>query len=73
MDGSEIIARVLKVATLSIEELAQETGISAGTLYAWQSGRRNPSPENLEKLAATLRRRGGQLERLADELERRGR
>ena len=69
MDGSEIIARVLKAATLSIEELAQQTGISAGTLYAWQSGRRNPSPENLAKLSLALRRRGGKLDRLADELE----
>ncbi len=70
MGGSEVIARVLEAATFSIESLARETGISSATLYSWQSGRRNPSTGSLNKLAIALRRRGGELEKLADELER---
>ena len=69
MTGQEVIRKVLERATLSVEDLARETGISSATLFAWQAGRRNPSPENLAKLAEALRRRGGELARLADELE----
>ena len=69
MTGREIIQRVLSSATMSIDDLAHESSISSATLYSWQAGRRNPSPDNIEKLTAALRARGDALRALADELE----
>ena len=69
MTGKEIIQRVLASATMTIDELARESGISTASLYSWQAGRRNPSSDSLAKLATTLRERSTDLAALADELE----
>lgn len=63
-----LIDRVLDSATLSVQELADATGISPHTLWAWAAGRRNPSRENLKKLASVLDQRSGKLSALAEEL-----
>lgn len=64
-----VITRALDLSTGGLERLAEETGISYNTLWSWRQGRRNPSPENLVKLAVALRHRSGELAALADSLE----
>jgi transcriptional regulator with XRE-family HTH domain len=65
-----MIAKALDVTTGDLRELAAEVGVSYDTLWAWKSGRRNPSPENLARLADALHRRGGELQALAEELRK---
>jgi transcriptional regulator with XRE-family HTH domain len=65
-----MIQRALDATTGGIERLAEEMGVSHNTVWSWKAGRRNPSPENLRKLADVLRKRGDSLTRLADELDR---
>ena len=40
-----------KQAELTQQELAIALGVSLASIEAWENGRRNPSPENLQKLA----------------------
>ena len=49
---------------------AKVEGVSYASLKAWIDGRRNPTPQNLRRLAAVLERRGGELLELADGLRR---
>lgn len=65
-----MVQRILEVAPMSVDGLAEEAGVSRHTLYAWAAGRRNPTPENLESLVAALDRRSGELAQLAEELRR---
>lgn len=62
--------KALEVSAGTVEDLAAEAGVGAHTLWSWASGRRNPSPENLERLAEALERRGGELARLAAKIRR---
>ena len=66
----EMVKRILDAAPLSVDGLADAAGVSRHTLYAWAAGRRNPSPENLQKLADALDARGEDLHGLADELRK---
>ena len=66
---SKIVQEALDASSGTVSALAEEAGASRESLHAWAAGRRNPSPENRQKLAEALRRRGGELARLADELE----
>jgi len=63
-----MITRALDGATASLEEIAEAAGITYDTLYAWKTGRRNPTPENLLRLADAIEGRGGELQELAKEL-----
>jgi transcriptional regulator with XRE-family HTH domain len=65
-----MIDRALDTATVSLQAIADETGVSYDTLWAWKNGRRNPSPENLAALADALERRGGELVKLAEQLRK---
>lgn len=65
-----MIDRALEGATASLEDIAAATGVTYDTLYAWRTGRRKPSPENLAKLADAIERRGGELQVLAEELRK---
>lgn len=65
-----MIEQVLTQTRVTVDELADEAGVSRATLYAWRNGKRNPTPENLAKLADALERRGGELTRLAEQLRR---
>lgn len=60
----------LDATTGSVERLADEIGVGYSTLWSWKCGLRNPSPKNLHKLAAVLRRRSKTADALADELDR---
>lgn len=64
----KMLERVLDGATTSLEELAAEAGISYDTLYAWRSGRRNPTRGSLARLADALDRQAGALQGLAREV-----
>ena len=66
----QMIDRALDGATASLEEIAEAAGVTYNTLYAWKTGRRNPTPENIARLAAALERRGGDLQTLAEELRK---
>ena len=66
----QMIELALDGATTSLEDIAAATGVTYNTLYAWKTGRRNPSPENLARLADALERRGGDLQALADDLRK---
>lgn len=63
-----MIGRALDGAAGSLGEIAADAGVSYDTLYAWKTGRRNPTPENLARLAEALDRRGEELRDLAREL-----
>ena len=63
-----MIAQALQRSATSLQSLADEVGVSYDSLRAWATGRRNPSPENLARLADALERRGGELSELAQKL-----
>jgi transcriptional regulator with XRE-family HTH domain len=63
-----MIQQALRTAAGSLEDLAEEVGVTYASLKAWADDRRNPSPENLARLADALERRGGELTKLAAEL-----
>ncbi len=66
---AELISRGLRLTAGSIADLARDAGASRAALYSWAAGTRNPTEENRRTLAEAFRRRGGELEKLADELE----
>jgi len=75
LEGSEagktrlaIAQRTLQECGISRAQLARDTGLHQTTLWAWGLGRRVPSPESLEKLAAGLERRSTHLARLAADI-----
>lgn len=65
-----MIDRAARIAAGNLEELAAEVGVSYASLKAWIDGRRNPTPDNLRKLADVFARRGGELQQLAEDLRR---
>lgn len=67
-----MIREAARIAAGNLEELAAEVGVSYSSLKAWIDGRRNPSRENLARLADAIERRGGELQALAQELRKAG-
>ncbi len=65
-----LVKRILTEAGLTRAQLARDTGLNEATLWAWVTGRRVPEPESLQRLAAGLERRGGELSELAKELRK---
>lgn len=63
-----LVKRALDATTGSVEDLAEEVGVSPHTIWAWAKGRRSPRPENLRKLAEVLEKRGRLLSSIADDL-----
>jgi len=51
-----------------MRQLAAESDLSYDVLRSWRTGRRNPNPEGLRKLAAGLNARAEQLRQLAHDL-----
>lgn len=60
-----MLDKALRIVMGNLQEVADEAGVSYSTLRAWADGRRNPSPDNLRKVAAVLERRGGELQAIA--------
>ena len=65
-----MIRQALRRAAGSLEDLADEVGVTYASLKAWADGRRNPSPENLVRLADALETRSGDLHALAEEIRK---
>jgi transcriptional regulator with XRE-family HTH domain len=64
--------KILARCGLTRAQLARDTGLNESTIWAWVKGKRAPEPDSLEKLAAGLERRGGELTKLAAELREAG-
>ena len=67
-DANDPVARALHLGPFSMRQLAAESDLSYDVLRSWRTGRRNPNPEGLRKLAAGLNARAEQLRQLAQEL-----
>ena len=63
-----MIQRALEAVTGGIERLADELGVNYNTVWSWKQGRRNPSADNLRRLADVLDRRADQLHQLAEQI-----
>lgn len=66
------IERIIALAAGSIEELAEEAGVSYATLYGWATDRRSPTHEHLLKLAEVADRRSDHLRETAARLRQLG-
>lgn len=64
-----LVSRALRVASPSIEQLAESLGYSTSALRRWRLGNREVSPEAVGRLAKLLRRQARELERVAAELD----
>jgi transcriptional regulator with XRE-family HTH domain len=64
-----LIVKALKIVTPTVEECAEELGLSTSALRRYRLGNRQPSPALALKMAALLRRRTEAMVRLADQLE----
>jgi transcriptional regulator with XRE-family HTH domain len=64
----ELIRRALRDAPFAMRQLAADSGLSYDVLRSWRSGRRRPSRQSAQRLAAGLERRGEQLVELARQL-----
>lgn len=69
-DLPRLIQRALEDGPFSIQQLAEEAGISYDTLYSWAKRRRVPRPENLRQLAHGFDQRAEVLQQIAEELRR---
>ena len=64
-----LIVKALRIATPTVEECAEELGLSTSALRRYRLGNRQPSPTLAHQMAALLRRRAAAMVRLADQLE----
>jgi transcriptional regulator with XRE-family HTH domain len=62
------VQRVLR--DVPLRDIAEDSGLSYGTVRKWAAGLRTPQPESLRQLAVGLRKRGTHLHDLAEELEK---
>jgi transcriptional regulator with XRE-family HTH domain len=72
VDEQEVLMRVqntLKKAPFTLVELAEQSGLSYAALHSWTHTRRTPRPASRAKLAAGLRRKAAELEKLAADLD----
>lgn len=66
---SRAIERALSEGPFTIQQLADEAGISYDTLYSWVKGRRVPRTENVRQLASGLEKRADLLREIAEDLK----
>lgn len=66
---SQAIERALSEGPFTIQQLAEEAGISYDTLYSWVRRRRVPKRENVRQLASGLEKRADLLREIAGELK----
>jgi hypothetical protein len=69
-EASMEVQRVLREATFSLNDLAEDMEGSYGTLRQWAVGSRVPTPENMARIAAALEMRAKLLVRLAADLRK---
>jgi DNA-binding XRE family transcriptional regulator len=65
-----LVRKALTECGLTRAQLARDSQVSQAALWAWWKGSRTPSGDSLKKLAAGLRARSTELDRIADQLER---
>ena len=63
-----VAQEVLATCGLTRAQIARDTGLNEATIWSWVKGKHVPGPESLEKLAAGLEHRGGELVTLAERL-----
>ena len=51
---AERLRTLREKAGLSVEELAEKTGVSIATLYSWENASRSPVNDDMLKVAETL-------------------
>lgn len=64
-----LIQEALEKGPFSIQDFAEDVGVSYHTLYSWVRGRRTPQPESVKQVAEGLRKRAKKLEELAAKLD----
>lgn len=64
-----MVEQAIAAAAGGVETLADEIGVSYGTVWSWARGKRRPSPRNMKRLAKVLQKRARLLERLAADLD----
>lgn len=64
----EMIRQVLREGPFAMRQLAADSGLSYDVLRSWRSGRRRPSRQSAQRLAAGLEHRGERLLSLARQL-----
>ena len=65
-----MLAKVLLYAAPSLREIARQARITEAAMREYVKARRSAPPAVIKRLVKVLRRRGGKLRTLADELER---
>jgi transcriptional regulator with XRE-family HTH domain len=65
-----IVQEALREGPFSLRELADEMGGSYGTLREWSRGARNPSDENIQRIAAAYETRARRLLALAERMRK---
>lgn len=67
---ASLVERALRDGPFSMRQLADDASLKYDVLRAWAIGRRNPSSENLIKIAEGFERRAELLTQLGIELRR---
>jgi transcriptional regulator with XRE-family HTH domain len=67
---ADVIRQVLREGPFAMRQLAADSGLSYDVLRSWRSGRRRPSRQSAQRLAAGLERRGERLLSLSRQLRR---
>ncbi len=67
---NQLMHRAMEGGAVSIRELAEEAGYHWTTFAKYREGTREPTPDAALALAKVLRRRGRNLAKLADRLEK---
>ena len=65
-----MVSTALSMATLTMQQLAREAGISIYAARLYKRQERTPAPPVIRRIAKVLRTRGDRLARLAAQLER---
>jgi transcriptional regulator with XRE-family HTH domain len=65
-----LIQQALDEGPFSMQQLAEQAGVSYDSLYSWAKGRRVPRAENLRQLAAGFDDRAEALRKVAEQLRK---
>jgi hypothetical protein len=65
-----MLAHVLDAVAPTLREVARDAGISYEAIRSYRKGIRTPPRAVIQRLVRVLRKRGGKLQQLADQLER---
>ncbi len=65
---AEVVRRAVAGTVCSRRTVAADAGLSYDAVRAWSIGRREPTPENMLRLAESFERRADRLRALAAEL-----